>query len=75
MNCSFCTCRQIDGCDNRVHECIHGSNGFATTQHGTSIEGANPWRFEGDNPKTGVDTRDFVDELRPMLTDGNRVAR
>ncbi|UCD76210.1 MAG: Gfo/Idh/MocA family oxidoreductase [Phycisphaerales bacterium] len=48
------TCRQIDGCANRVHEVVHGTIGSATTQHETVIRGANSWRFEADNPNPYV---------------------
>jgi len=54
-------CRQIDGCDNRVHEVVHGTKGHATTAHGTVIAGETDWRFEDDNPNP------YVQEHRDLI--------
>lgn len=44
-------CRQIDGCASRVEEVVHGSDGVLRTTSGSAeITGANPWKFEGENP-------------------------
>ena len=42
-------CRQIDGCAGRVEEVIVGTEGVCTTSSGRArIEGAHPWKFDGD---------------------------
>lgn len=43
-------CRQIDGCASRVEEILVGSNGRSVSRPSYAvIDGANQWRFEGDN--------------------------
>ncbi|MCK4874107.1 MAG: Gfo/Idh/MocA family oxidoreductase [Phycisphaerales bacterium] len=72
------TCRQIDGCANRVTEVIHGSDGLCTTSWGaTVIEGAKPWRFEGDNPNPYVvEHRNLIASITggPYLNEAKRIA-
>ncbi len=45
--------RQIDGCDSRVEEIVHGTDGVMTTSSGRAqISGSNAWKFSGihNNP-------------------------
>ena len=71
-------CRQIDGCDNRVEEVVHGSEGKCVTSSGRAmIEGKVNWKFDGQNPNPYmVEHKDLVDAIRngPYLNEGQRVA-
>jgi hypothetical protein len=71
-------CRQIDGCDNRVEEVTHGSEGKCITSSGRAmIEGKANWKFEGENPNPYmVEHKDLVDAIRngPYLNEGQRIA-
>jgi predicted dehydrogenase len=64
-------CRQIRGCDSRVSEAIHGSEGMLTTWPGRAwIEGKKPWQFEGDDPNPYVQEHT---DLVKAITEGPHV--
>ncbi len=71
-------CRQIDGCDGRVEEIIHGTEGRAILSSGRAkIEGKNPWRWDGSQPNPYV--TEHVDLLRGVtggayINEGERIA-
>lgn len=64
-------CRQIDGCSGRVEEVLRGSEGVCSMSMGWArIEGANPWRFAGQ------DNNPYVEEhaqLFKAITTGNPI--
>ncbi|MDH3498283.1 MAG: Gfo/Idh/MocA family oxidoreductase [Gemmatimonadota bacterium] len=68
-------CRQIDGTANHVGERFAGTRG--TSDAHSAIEGANPWRFEGEAPNPYVQEHvDLVASIRAgsPLNEGRRVA-
>lgn len=69
------SCRQIDGCENRVGERIVGTKG--TSDPGSWIDGANPWDWEGEarNPYEQEHT-DLIASIRAgePLNEGRTVA-
>jgi predicted dehydrogenase len=68
-------CRQIPGCADRVEEKIVGTKGFAFGYG--EIGGANPWKFEGDEPNPYViEHADLIASIRAgkPLNEGKRVA-
>ena len=71
-------CRQIDGCENRVAESIHGSTGRASTGEDVQILGKRPWRFDGNNPYPYVqEHRDLIASITgtgPHYNEAKRVA-
>ncbi len=71
-------CRQIDGCASRVEEALVGTEGRSVTRSGHAvIEGARPWRFEGDNPNPYVqEHRDLIASTSggPRLNEARAVA-
>ena len=71
-------CRQIDGCASRVEEALVGTEGRSVTRSDHAvIEGARPWRFEGDNPNPYVqEHRDLIASTSggPRLNEARAVA-
>jgi predicted dehydrogenase len=68
-------CRQIDGTDGNVSERVMGTKGRSNCC-GT-IEGENPWRYEGDNPNPYVEEhKDLIASIRSgkPLNEGRQVA-
>lgn len=59
-------CRQTDGCAENVSEVIHGTKGILKTASGMAvIEGAKPWKFEGENNSPYVqEHRDLIDAIQ-----------
>jgi predicted dehydrogenase len=69
------TCRQIEGTTNRISERVVGTKGVSDCC-GT-IEGENPWRYEGPNPNPYVaEHADLIKSIRDgkPLNEGRRVA-
>ncbi|MFC1765484.1 Gfo/Idh/MocA family protein [Planctomycetota bacterium] len=69
------TCRQIDGSTGRVSERIVGTKGVSDCS-GT-IEGENPWKYEGPHPKPFVQEHtDLIKSIRSgqPLNEGKRIA-
>ena len=68
-------CRQIDGTDGNVSERVMGTKGMSDCC-GT-IQGENPWRYEGDNPNPYVEEhKDLIASIRSgkPLNEGRQVA-
>ncbi|MBC7834457.1 MAG: Gfo/Idh/MocA family oxidoreductase, partial [Phycisphaerales bacterium] len=60
-------CRQIDGCAGRVEEVIVGTEGTCVTASGRAkIDGAKPWRFDGDQPDPYV--QEHIDLIGAITT-------
>jgi predicted dehydrogenase len=74
----FSQCRQIDGCANRVEEVIYGTGGVASSSSGRArIEGANAWKFDGENPDPYVQEHvNLVAGMQggPYINEGRQVA-
>ncbi len=73
-------CRQIEGCDNRVEEVIHGSDGFAVLSSGRAqIHGKNAWKFKGEQPNPyETEHKDLVASITktgPYLNEAERIAK
>lgn len=73
-------CRQIDGCDGRVEEVIHGTDGFAVLRSGfAQIHGKNVWKFAGKqaNPyeQEHADLIASITGTGPYLNEGERIAK
>ena len=69
------TCRQIEGTTNRIGERVVGTKGISDCC-GT-IEGENPWRYEGPNPNPYVaEHADLIKSIRDgnPLNEGRRIA-
>lgn len=69
------TCRQIPGTSNRVSERVVGTKGVSNCAG--SIEGENPWRYEGPNPNPyEVEHADLIKSIRSgnPLNEGQRIA-
>ncbi len=72
-------CRQIDGCQSRVDETIHGTEGYAKLSSGhAEIYGKNAWKFEGPqrNPyeQEHVDLIASITGTGPYLNEAKRIA-
>ena len=68
-------CRQIDGCANNVSERVVGTKG--TSNCNGFIGGAEPWRFEGDEPGPyQQEHKDLIDSIRAgkPINEAKRVA-
>ncbi len=68
-------CRQTKGCVERVEEKIVGTKGYAFGYG--EIGGANPWKFEGDEPDPYViEHADLIASIRAgkPLNEGQRIA-
>jgi hypothetical protein len=68
-------CRQIDGSAGRVSERVVGTKGVCDC-NGT-IEGENPWKYEGPHPKPYVQEQaDLIQSIRSgqPLNEGKRIA-
>ena len=68
-------CRQIDGASHRISERVVGTKGVSNCC-GT-IEGENPWRYEGPNPNSYVQEHtDLIKSIRSgsPLNEGQRIA-
>ena len=73
-------CRQIEGCDSRVEEVIHGSDGFAVLASGRAqIYGKNVWKFKGEQPNPyETEHKDLVASITktgPYLNEAERIAK
>ena len=72
------TCRQINGCENRVEEVIRGTHGQSFTSSGRAeFKGRSPWRFESANPNPYVvEHADLIASIRDGggLNEAERVA-
>lgn len=69
------SCRQIDGCENRVGERLVGTQG--TSDPASWIDGANPWDWEGEAPSPYVQEHtDLIASIRAgtPLNEGRTVA-
>lgn len=69
-------CRQIDGCASRVDELVTGSSGVAKFGAGV-IEGAQPFRFTGDDVNPYVEEhKHLIEAIRggPYLNEARNVA-
>jgi len=69
------TCRQIPDTTNRVSERVVGTKGVSNCAG--SIEGENPWRYEGPNPDPyEVEHADLIKSIRSgnPLNEGQRIA-
>lgn len=79
-NGQFCMsmCRQMEGCDGRVEEVIHGTKGRALTSSGRArIVGENAWKFDDTNPNPYVEEhRDLIASIEngSPLNEARRVA-
>lgn len=71
-------CRQIDGCHGRVDETFVGEKGtLQVSPSAARIDGAKPWKFEGDNPNPYVEEhKDLVRAITggPYVNEGVRIA-
>jgi len=72
-------CRQIDGCENRVAEAIHGSKGRTWSSAGhASIIADTEWRYTDRNPNPYVvEHKDLIASITdqgPHLNEAKRVA-
>jgi len=71
-------CRQIDGCDSRVHETIQGTEGRAYLDHGGSnLSGKTDWKFSGKAPNPYVvEHADLIEAMTNgyHLNEAKRVA-
>lgn len=68
-------CRQIDGTASRVSEHVVGTKGSSNCAN--NIKGANPWRFEGENPDHyTLEHKDLIASIRAgkPLNEGRQVA-
>jgi len=68
-------CRQIKGCAERVEEKIVGTKGVAFGYG--EIQGANPWKFEGEEPNPYVvEHADLIAGIRSgkLLNEGKQIA-
>ena len=68
-------CRQIDGASHRISERVVGTKGVSNCC-GT-IEGENPWRYEGPDPNSYVQEHaDLIKSIRDgnPLNEGQRIA-
>ncbi|MGE3174333.1 MAG: Gfo/Idh/MocA family protein [Planctomycetota bacterium] len=74
----FSECRQIDGCLNDVSEHVYGADGACHMDGGNwHIDGAHPWRFEGDrNDPYQTEHDDLFASIRSgkPLNEGRMVA-
>lgn len=62
-------CRQIDGCQNRVDEVVHGTKGVAFLNWSKpTIKGVDAWEFNEDNPNPYV--QEHVDLVASILGKG-----
>ncbi|MDX2146730.1 MAG: Gfo/Idh/MocA family oxidoreductase [Planctomycetota bacterium] len=62
------TCRQIDGCVNRVDEFFQGAEGTLHTQPGRSIiEGRKAWRYDPRNADDGPNDNPYEVEHRDLF--------
>ena len=73
-------CRQIDGCNSRVEEVIHGTEGRAVLRSGfAQIHGKGAWKFTGEqtNPYE-QEHKDLVASITgkgPYLNEAERIAK
>jgi len=69
------TCRQIEGTTHNVSERVVGTKGVSNCAG--SIEGENPWRYQGPNPNSYVQEHaDLIKSIRRgnPLNEGQRIA-